>query len=488
MEKHTASQLVSSVEALTSTKRAMRRLSAGRINYALLQETGVKVKDTDDPLSRASVLSEAMATVAPENESYEEEGRSATGSLESSVKCDTIAADVSKYWKSKGKRKYVKRKYVTPMAPPKDMAQILAKSARGKSKVDYVVDEEGLIRRAQAFNCSSIYKGVSLKRGRWVVQMTINGEQHYLGSYSTEREAALKYADEHRKAVSTGKHVPMKSHTSRGRVESMASSKSQSPSSSDRKHAAPTQRSKRKEMPAKEGKLQADAGGDRANRIRRLHRLSVSELKEELEWRLASTAGPKADLIARLDAIQAEEAEYQRDAELIINGFSSPLMWSTSSAAKKFSSKDVASAMKGYTEPPIVKVKRGYSLRTRNAVHSRAGRAILGQSSRIVTDQSRSKKRKKKGRIDIVVEESKMKLIKEGQGLLKCAGTSGVLYSCNQCGMATFQSQQSLSRHKAHCPATQLGAGYTPLTCPKCGKSGFKNGMALGGHKGKCKG
>ena len=41
---------------------------------------------------------------------------------------------------------------------------------------------------------SSEFKGVCLKKGRWISQICIEGTQVYLGSFETELEAARKFA------------------------------------------------------------------------------------------------------------------------------------------------------------------------------------------------------------------------------------------------------------------------------------------------------
>ena len=40
---------------------------------------------------------------------------------------------------------------------------------------------------------TSMYRGVSLRNGKWVARITENGSQKYLGYYSTEKEAGLSY-------------------------------------------------------------------------------------------------------------------------------------------------------------------------------------------------------------------------------------------------------------------------------------------------------
>jgi hypothetical protein len=40
---------------------------------------------------------------------------------------------------------------------------------------------------------TSIYKGVYLNKNRWIARITLNQRLHYLGSFLTERDAALAY-------------------------------------------------------------------------------------------------------------------------------------------------------------------------------------------------------------------------------------------------------------------------------------------------------
>ena len=376
------------------------------------------------------------------------------------------------------KRKYIKRTYEKLTEPPRDMAALIAASIDPNVKLDYAVDKEGLIRRIQSVNCSSVYKGVSLKRGRWVVQMTLNGEQNYLGSYSTEREAALKYADEHRKAIALGLHVPMKSHNSRGGWQK----RKQKTKAKEKVKVIPGRKSFHGDIVSREIAVQPKAvyqneplesrqpGRIRARKgsISHLNDLTVLELREELQWRMEPTDGmDKAALVARLSKLQREESAFQRERNLVnekdtggASASKGPVVWARSEHAKKFSKEDVQVCLKDVQlQKPR---RRGRSKASTKAPGiRRSGRISAGNRDTLIREGTKLLKKK-------VIST----------GSVVCCPQCGRV-GCAGCDAALVPPSSSLS---------SSSSSSNNLMCPKCGRRGFKNKQSLGGHKARCMG